>query len=387
MATTTYSIIPNDITPEEYYQQAREQELAAANANTQANLAGLSGQVDTVNQNYDQIAQGIYTGLLQQERGAANVLAGRGLYDSGYADSQRIQMQNAAGQNLTQSELARQNSLRDIDINRQQIELGGQANVASIEANYNQALANFMYQKQQDELAAKTQAEQTALTNAYNAAEYGDFAQLQALGIDTTSAKKLYDAKVYSQALSLQQQQESLKSAQLSNASAATSAKKAAQPVDPIKQELAIQAAVSAIDKFKKQGSSPAEVMAAMLRSKDADIGRYGEAGYAAFEETMLNNYPGMSGYTDTSAVTPTSFSDFSKFLSDNKSLFYDEDKGTKNIFALGNALLESGMSDGDLNRAWKTYLPEITEKQWALKYGYTPQEVTKPAGAYNRTK
>lgn len=299
MATTTYSIIPNDITPEEYYQRAREQELAAANANTQANLAGLSGQADTVNQNYDQIAQGIYTGLLQQERGAANVLAGSGLYDSGYADSQRIQMQNAAGQNLTQSELARQNALHDIDISRQQIELGGQANIAAIEANYNQALANFMYQKQQDELAAKTQAEQMALTNAYNAAEYGDFTQLQALGIDTTSAKKLYDAKVYSQALSLQQQQESLKSAQLSNASAAAAKK----TVDPVKQEQGIQAAVEAMTRFQQQGRTASEVIGAIERSRDAYILRYGEDFYNAYLSTILSNYPGMSNYKNQTAT------------------------------------------------------------------------------------
>ena len=139
-----------------------------------------------------------YSNLVTGQQQAANVLAGSGLYNSGYADSQRVQMQNNYGTSINENELARVGALRDIGLARQQTELAGQSDIASINANYNQLYANFLYQKQQDEAAAQTEQQQTALSNAYNAAEYGDFSQLKALGIDTSSAEKLYKEKVYS---------------------------------------------------------------------------------------------------------------------------------------------------------------------------------------------
>ena len=43
---------------------------------------------------------------------------------------------------------------------------------------------------------AQSEAEQRAIANAYAAADIGDFSQLEALGIDTTNAKKLYEIEL-----------------------------------------------------------------------------------------------------------------------------------------------------------------------------------------------
>jgi hypothetical protein len=280
MATTTYSIIPDEMTPEEYYQKARQEQIAASEANTQANLATLSGQTETANQTYDKIAKEAYANLLNSERQSANTLAGAGLYNSGYADTNKIMLQNQYGTTIAENAQNRANALRDIETRRQQYILQGQSDIATINANFDNAYAQFLYQKQQDELAAKTAAEQRAVENAYRAAEYGDFSKLQALGVDTTAAKKLWDAKVYSQ---------------LASAYGNSSGTQSKAVSDAVTQSQAIGEAKVFIGQMQiNSGKNVDQVLRTLNALRDSTIAKYGQDYWDTFSNYVVSNYPGM---------------------------------------------------------------------------------------------
>ena len=61
---------------------------------------------------------------------------------------------------------------------------------------FDAAQAQVAWEQQQYEKNAATEAYQRAISNAYAAAEIGDFSQLKALGIDTTNAKRLYEMEM-----------------------------------------------------------------------------------------------------------------------------------------------------------------------------------------------
>lgn len=357
MATTTYSIIPDEMTPEEYYQKARQEQIAASEANTQANLATLSGQTETANQTYDKIAKEAYANLLNSERQSANTLAGAGLYNSGYADTNKIMLQNQYGTTIADNAQNRANALRDIETRRQQYILQGQSDIAQINANFDNAYAQFLYQKQQDELAAKTAAEQRALSNAYNAAEYGDFTKLQALGIDTTAAKKLWDAKVYSQLASAYGSGSG--SGKANNTSNA----------DPIQVEKGKQEAAAVIRIYSKQGYSANDILNMLNRQQSTYTNLYGSDFWDSYKSYLLSNYPGMSGYTAAEDTTGlNSLQSVSQFISDNVNQYYDATTKAPNTKALGLLLLNSTMPDSDLDRAFVIYTG-MTADEFSNKY------------------
>ena len=104
--------------------------------------------------------------------------------------------------------MQRQQQLQGIADTQQKYQLQGQADLANINASYASQIGTLKQQQEQQAEALKQQA----IANAYTAAEYGDYSQLEALGIDSSYIRAYNNSK--------------LQQAQASAASAAKSATK-----------------------------------------------------------------------------------------------------------------------------------------------------------------
>jgi hypothetical protein len=298
MASITYT--PYTAT-EDYLKQAQQEAIAAQQAATAANLVGLDTQRQQTNQTYDKNAQQLYQNLLSNQRGLANQNQAGGLFNSGYSETSNVNLMNNYGTNLNASELQRQQQLQRIADTQQKYQLQGQADLANINASYASQIGTLKQQQEQQAEALKQQA----IANAYTAAEYGDYSQLDALGIDSSYIRAYNNSK--------------LQQAQASAASAAKSATKT-RTLDPVKAEQGYQEAVAFIDIYaNKSGWSAAQMLQKLNSIKALYINLYGQDFWDSFYDTIIANYPGMSGYSAPSAASPALT--VSQFVSNTRGL------------------------------------------------------------------
>lgn len=276
MASITYTPYQ---TAEDYLKKAQEEAIAERRAQEQAQALTLDTQAQRTQDDAAQHAAMLYQNLLTQQRGAVNPLQSRGLYGSGYAETTLAGMQNQYSGDLAQSDLARQQTLQDIELARQQYGLQAQADIAGINQGYAQQYASLLQQRE----AQQRQAEQLVLDNAYRAAQHGDFSQLKALGVDTTSAERQYAMQLQAQAAQLQ-------------AARQTAAPK--PQIDVFQAERGMQAGRNAADVFQKRGYNAADVLEQLELQRERYIKNYGQDYWDAYSGYIMSNYPGMSGYT-----------------------------------------------------------------------------------------
>lgn len=202
---TTITPVEDEIyTAQDYLKQSQNSALAGVDATLAAGQANYKNAVADTNAQYDNIAQEAYTDYIKQQRAAANQLASSGLYNSGYADTYKVEQANQYSANRNANELARTQTLRNLASEQEQLKLQAESDKANINAQYGQLYADQANVDREYErylAEAKTAAEHTALQNAYSAAEIGDFSKLEALGIDTTAAKTAYQAQLTAQQL------------------------------------------------------------------------------------------------------------------------------------------------------------------------------------------
>ena len=202
---TTITPVEDEIyTAQDYLKQSQNSALAGVDATLAAGQANYKNAVADTNAQYDNIAQEAYTDYIKQQKAAANQLASSGLYNSGYADTYKVEQANQYSANRNANELARTQTLRNLASEQEQLKLQAESDKANINAQYGQLYADQANVDREYErylAEAKTAAEQTALQNAYSAAEIGDFSKLESLGIDTTAAKSAYQAQLTAQQL------------------------------------------------------------------------------------------------------------------------------------------------------------------------------------------
>ena len=170
--------------------------VRAANQRMEANIAQIEANRPKINDAYNQLQQQNYQGYMQSQKALANQLASQGLYNSGYSDTAKVAQNVGYRSAQSETERARLQALADLETEINVARLNGSANLAELEAEYailQNEQANyereFAYNAAQDLMDRNRQRKQDALSNAYVAAEFGDYSQLEALGVDTTEAR------------------------------------------------------------------------------------------------------------------------------------------------------------------------------------------------------
>lgn len=214
--TTTITPLEDDIinySAQQQLQAAQQNALAGVDKSLAAGQVGYNNAVQDANAAYDNIARQAYANYQSGQKGLANQLASAGLYNTGYADTLRVQQANQYAANLNASEVERAKALRDLAAEQEANRLNAEAQKLDIQAQYGQLMANqantdrdysfalkqygdsradVEWEREQYLKEAQNAAQQQLISNAYNAAEIGDFSQLEALGIDTTAAKAAF---------------------------------------------------------------------------------------------------------------------------------------------------------------------------------------------------
>lgn len=214
--TTTITPLEDEIinySAQQQLQAAQQNALAGIDKNLAAQQAGYQNNVTDINAAYDNIARQAYANYQSGQKGLANQLASSGLYNTGYADTLRVEQANQYAANLNASEIERAKSLRDLATQQESNRLQAEAQKLDVQAQYGQLMAeqantdrNFAFaekeyadsrsdvewEREQYLKEAQNAAQQQLIENAYAAAELGDFSQLEALGIDTTAAKAAF---------------------------------------------------------------------------------------------------------------------------------------------------------------------------------------------------
>lgn len=198
---------------------AQEQQAA----NNTAFLKSLAdSRRDDANKAYDETARQAWVQSMINQNNLPQMLKAQGL-SGGASESSQLAQQLNYENIINNNETDRANALRDIDqsffeaqteannnllqiqAGLQQDMLGSLQSAMNAENAFNQWVAEYNmarteadrdYALKQAQLAKAEQeeAEARALQMALTASEFGDFSQLQALGIDTAGAQKLYNA-------------------------------------------------------------------------------------------------------------------------------------------------------------------------------------------------
>lgn len=377
--TTTITPLEDEIinySAQQQLQAAQQNALAGVDKSLAAGQVGYQNAVQDTNAAYDNIARQAYANYQTGQKGLANQLSSAGLYNTGYADTLRVQQANQYAANLNASEIERAKALRDLATEQEANRLNAEAQKLDIQAQYGQLLAgqanadrDFAFNQQQyadsradaewnkaqaekeyaDSRAdvewereqylkeAENAAQQQLISNAYNAAEIGDFSQLEALGIDTTAAKAAFAQSQraalldeayaaaemgdfsYLKALGVDTSgMEQKWRAELARALYASyggggsggvsgsgtkktdeTTKKDFGELTGSEYNFAVTQADKLINNFVNQGKSYNDAVAHVEQARYAIVQQYGEDVYETYKNRVLNNYPQYEPYTE----------------------------------------------------------------------------------------
>lgn len=359
--TTTITPLEDDIinySAQRQLQAAQQNALAGVDKSLAAGQVGYNNAVQDTNAAYDNIARQAYANYQSGQKGLANQLASAGLYNTGYADTLRVQQANQYAANLNASEVERAKTLRDLAAEQEANRLNAEAQKLDIQAQYGQLMANqantdrdysfalkqygdsradVEWEREQYLKEAQNTAQQQLISNAYNAAEIGDFSQLEALGIDTTAAKAAFAQSQraalldeayaaaemgdfsYLKALGVDTSgMEKMWQAELARAlyasygggggssSGSTTKKETQTPKEKdfgaltgSEYSFAITQADKLIKNFVNQGKSYNDAVAHVEQARYAIVQQYGEDVYETYKNRVLNNYPQYEPYTE----------------------------------------------------------------------------------------
>ena len=352
--TTTITPLEDDIinySAQQQLQAAQQNALAGVDKSLAAGQVGYNNAVQDTNAAYDNIARQAYANYQSGQKGLANQLASAGLYNTGYADTLRVQQANQYAANLNASEVERAKTLRDLAAEQEANRLNAEAQKLDIQAQYGQLMANqantdrdyafalkqygdsradVEWEREQYLKEAQNAAQQQLISNAYAAAEIGDFSQLEALGIDTTAAKAAFAQSQraalldeayaaaemgdfsYLKALGVDTSgMEKMWQAELARAlyasyggggSGAVSSSGTKKTDETTKKDFgeltgseynfAVTQADKLINNFVNQGKSYNDAVAHVEQARYAIVQQYGEDVYETYKNRVLNNYP-----------------------------------------------------------------------------------------------
>lgn len=124
------------------------------------------GQINNLRPEYQQQAemnaQQAYINKMMAEKGLNEKLAANGLSGTGISESAKISNENNYGNSLNQTLQARDDALRGLDNQIQAVQSGGNANLSSIEAAYQQQILNALESQKQQEWQLKQYYDQMA---------------------------------------------------------------------------------------------------------------------------------------------------------------------------------------------------------------------------------
>jgi hypothetical protein len=304
----------------DYINAGREAAMSAARQRTDATLAAYEAQKPVIAEQYADVAKQAYQGYRTGGEALANQLASQGLYNSGYADTNRVRYNTSYREAQNTNQLAKAAAMRDLENQILVARATGAANLSDLEAQYNSLLASQAntdrayayqqgrdkisdqqyaaaqaYQREQDALAAQQyneafayqqsrdavsdqqyqqnftyQQQRAALDAAYRAAEMGDFTKLEALGIDPAPYKAYYNSQL----------------------AAGTKANEAAASAQTLDSVTLAQAQNDAYNFVRAQASQPGatytDIVNQLDRNRDYGIKTWGEARWNAYAEAAL---------------------------------------------------------------------------------------------------
>lgn len=198
-------------------QAARQQSAieAAYEAQRRAELERQQAQIGQINnlrpeynQQAESNAQQAYINKMMAEKGLNEKLAANGLSGTGISESAKISNENNYGNSLNQTLQARDDALRGLDNQIQAVQSGGNANLSSIEAAYQQQILNALESQKQQEWQMKQYYDQMAQQQWQNQFNQNQF--------DTANSQ-------WQQQFAYQQQQDALAAQQALQAAAARS--------------------------------------------------------------------------------------------------------------------------------------------------------------------
>lgn len=305
----------------DYINAGREAAMSAARQRTDATLAAYEAQKPVIAEQYADVAKQAYQGYRTGGEALANQLASQGLYNSGYADTNRVRYNTSYREAQNTNQLAKAAAMRDLENQILVARATGAANLSDLEAQYNSLLASQAntdrayayqqgrdkisdqqyaaaqaYQREQDALAAQQyneafayqqgrdavsdqqyqqnftyQQQRAALDAAYRAAEMGDFTKLEALGIDPAPYKAYYNSQL----------------------AAGTKANEAAASAETLDSVTLAQAQNDAYNFVRAQASQPGatytDIVNQLDRNRDYGIKTWGEARWNAYAEAVIS--------------------------------------------------------------------------------------------------
>jgi len=189
-------------TPPSYYDDLldtiRRQEAAeraAQQARINQAIAQNQAYIPQIEQQSDRSLQEAYINYMQAKRSAPQTLSALG-YTGGATESTMLGLDTGYQNTRTTLDLAREDALRQIMENEQNIRATGDASLSELAARYYGEYANLArdalnYELQQQAISRDlaAQAEADAMNKAKLAAAYGDYSYLQALGINPVQSR------------------------------------------------------------------------------------------------------------------------------------------------------------------------------------------------------
>lgn len=409
---------------------------AAETARVNSALAALSSAAEASDSEYDDAAKQLYAQKVLSEKSMANNLSSAGLYNSGYSDSARISLENSYASNLAQSENARRaaaekyrlegiellnelaaenaktdaaaaqmalqqmNSDRDYAFELQKYadsrtdaerdyalqlqkyndeKLEAQWNREQAEKKYADTRADIEFERTQMLENAASQKLQQEIKNAYSAAEMGDFSLLEALGIDTSSAKAAYDAELELLVIKLDEARKaasesvpttgnsggssvtvgSTGTSNKVNSSSSSSSKDesknktSSSDSGTFESELATDLAKRLVENMKAQNKSYSEVLDYINSIRAAVIKQHGQEFWEKYVSVISENYPGGSGYSEPAHLS--SMESVMAFIKDSKNStrFFTDDG--YNLNAIRELINNADLSEAE-RRELRTY-------------------------------
>ena len=221
-------------------------------------------------------------------------------------------------------------------------------NLEMAEKKYADTRADIEYERAVALNAAEDKRVQQAIENAYAAAEMGDFSLLEALGIDTTSAKAAYDAELELLVLKLNQAKNeaagnsvtsgtgensvSSSSSKKGNTSSSSNTKTETKKDSEYsgsgiyEAEFATEMANKLVSNMQAQNKSYSEVLDYIGSIKNGVIKQYGQEFWDKYVEVISKTYPGGSGYKEPEHLS--TMESVMAFIKDsrNSSRFFTDD-------------------------------------------------------------
>lgn len=134
---------------QDYLEQARREQERAMQARIDGQVDGINALRPDYQKQAESSAQQAYINKMLAQKGLGEQMAAQGLSGTGVTESANIANENTYGNSVNQTINARDNALRGLDNQITQVRAGGDSDIASMNSQYAQQLAQMLMQQEQ----------------------------------------------------------------------------------------------------------------------------------------------------------------------------------------------------------------------------------------------